>query len=267
MRKVWAFLARDFQSAVSYKFDFAFQFARVLIGVATFYFLGKLVTPAGPKFLAPYGGDYFRFVLIGIAFNQYIAVAVQSFSQRIVESQQLGTLEALFVTQTGATTIILASSVYGFLWATVSVAAYLLAGALLFGADLGQANYPAAAAVMALTVTGLSSFGVFSAAFVLLFKKGDPVSWMIAALSGLLGGVLFPIAVLPGWLQTIAKAVPLTWALDGMRRALLMGAGLADLRADLLVLAAFSVLLLPLSLALFHKAVQRAKRDGTLTHY
>ena len=180
MRKVWAFLVRDFQSAVSYKFDFAFQFARVLISVATFYFLSKLVAPAASGFLAPYGGDYFRFVLIGIAFNQYIAVAVQSFSQRIVESQQLGTLEALFVTQTDATTIILASSVYGFLWATVSVAAYLLAGWLLFGANLAQANVPAAAVVMVLTVTGLSSFGIVSAAFVVLFKKGDPVSWMIA---------------------------------------------------------------------------------------
>jgi ABC-2 type transport system permease protein len=267
MHKVLAFLRRDFQSAVSYKFDFAFQLARILIATATFYFLAKLVGPSATGTLTPYGGDYFRFVLIGIAFGQYIAVAAQSFAQRVAESQQLGTLEALFVTQTGVTTIVLASSVYGFLWATVSVAAYLAAGALLFGADLTGANVPAAVVVMGLTITSFSGFGILSAAFVLVFKKGDPVSWLTASLSGLLGGMLFPIAVLPPWLQAIARLVPVTYALDAMRRALLTGAGLRDLLPDLAALALFSVVLLPLALLAFHRAVLRAKRDGTLTHY
>jgi ABC-2 type transport system permease protein len=39
--------------------------------------------------------------------------------------------------------------------------------------------------------------GIISAAFIMRFKKGNPVTWMVATASELLGGVYFPIDVLP----------------------------------------------------------------------
>lgn len=40
----------------------------------------------------------------------------------------------------------------------------------------------------------------------------------------LICGAIFPVTVLPGYLEAISKAVPLTWWLEAMRRGLL-GAG------------------------------------------
>jgi ABC-2 type transport system permease protein len=37
----------------------------------------------------------------------------------------------------------------------------------------------------------------------------------------LLSGVLYPISILPEWLQGVALALPTTWWIEGMRRALL----------------------------------------------
>ena len=41
-------------------------------------------------------------------------------------------------------------------------------------------------------------------------------------------GALFPIAVLPDWLQTIGEAMPTWFAFEGLRDALFEGGGWAD---------------------------------------
>ena len=59
----------------------------------------------------------------------------------------------------------------------------------------------------------------------------------------LLSGVLFPVSSLPAIVQPIAKIMPLTYTVEGLRQVFIAGADLASaaLRFDLLVLAAFAV--------------------------
>ena len=85
--------------------------------------------------------------------------------------------------------------------------------------------------------------------------------------SELFGGVLFPIAVLPAWLQKISYILPITYSLNGMRHALLQGYSLHALAPDITALIVFSVVLVPLGLLAFKYAVKKAKRDGTLVQY
>jgi ABC-2 type transport system permease protein len=61
----------------------------------------------------------------------------------------------------------------------------------------------------------------------------------------LLCGLLWPISSLPALLQPIAKVLPLTYAIDGLREVLVKGADLssAALRFDLAILAAIAVFL------------------------
>ena len=39
-------------------------------------------------------------------------------------------------------------------------------------------------------------------------------------------GVYYPVSVLPGWLQAVAKISPATYALRGLRHAILNGASI-----------------------------------------
>jgi ABC-type polysaccharide/polyol phosphate export permease len=59
-----------------------------------------------------------------------------------------------------------------------------------------------------LTICAITSIGFVSAAFILVFKKGDPLNWGFSVLSWLLGGVYYPITVLPEWLQHLALSHP-----------------------------------------------------------
>ncbi len=78
--------------------------------------------------------------------------------------------------------------------------------------------------------------------------------------------MLFPISILPDWLQFVARLNPVTYALDAMRASLLGGAGVAALWRPLAVLLLFAAVLLPLSMSVFAWLLRRTKITGTLTH-
>lgn len=84
--------------------------------------------------------------------------------------------------------------------------------------------------------------------------------------SGLVGGMMYPVAILPQPLQILARLIPVTYSLEGMRAALLSGAGWGELWHSLAALLIFAAILLPLSFTIFAWALRRTKITGTLTH-
>jgi len=261
------FLQRDLRTQVSYRLSFLLQLAGILFSVTSYYFVGRIFGGQANPYLSAYGGDYFSFVLIGIAFLGYQSVALYGFSGVVQSAQTRGTLEAMLATPTRLSTILLGSSAWDFVFTTARVALYLLAGALLFGARFTGADWPAALLVLLLTVVCLSAIGILSASFIMIYKRGSPINFLISGVTLLLGGVYYPIEVLPPALQTVARLYPLTISLQAMRRALLTGASLTSLAGDLALLLAYTVLLVPLGLAAFGYAVRQAKRDGSLTQF
>jgi ABC-2 type transport system permease protein len=54
-------------------------------------------------------------------------------------------------------------------------------------------------------------------------------------------GVLFPVEQMPDYLQWLAKFLPLTYAVDGIRALMLQGQGLTDIGKETGVLAAYAI--------------------------
>lgn len=267
LSKPLLFLHRDLKTQMSYRLSLLLQLMGILFSSTSFFFMAGLLGDGAGQELARYGGDYFAFVLIGIAFVGYQNVALYTFSGVIRSAQSMGTLEAVLATPTRLGTILLSSSLWPFAFTSLRVVVYLLAGTFVFGADLSQANLVGGIVVLGLSVLTLSSIGILSACFVMVVKRGSPINFVISSLSALLAGVYYPVTVLPDWLQRTARVFPLTYSLEAMRRALLSGQGLGQLARPVAALFGFSLLLLPLSLVAFHHAVQQAKRDGSLTHF
>jgi ABC-2 type transport system permease protein len=266
MRKVLAFLKRDVRAELSYRFSFLFNVLSVFFEIASYYFLARFIGGSVPG-LGPYGGDYFAFVLVGVALHHYFATALAAFSRSIRESQLAGTLEALLATQSSLPTIVLSSAVYPFLWTSANILLYLVVGAGLFGAPLASANWGAAVVLLTLALVAFSGLGILSASFTLVFKRGSPVAWLFGALSWLLGGVLYPVTVLPEWLRHLSALLPITHAIEGMRAALLRAAPWSDLWPSLLWLLLFALAVFPLSLLSFQYAARWTRIAGTLAQY
>jgi ABC-2 type transport system permease protein len=77
-------------------------------------------------------------------------------------------------------------------------------------------------------------------------------------------GVYYPVEVLPGWMQTLSVISPATYALEGIRAAVLDGASLGDVWGDLWPLLVLGALAIPVGLAVFRAGERYAKRHGKL---
>jgi|YelNatPaOPRAMG01_1025707.scaffolds.fasta_scaffold00006_71 ABC-2 type transport system permease protein len=269
-RKVAAFFVRDLLWDLSYPLSFFWRGSSILFNLVTFYFLGHLVAGSGSAagYLSAYGGgNYFPFVLVGLALGAFQGVALTSISSAIQYGMYTGTLEAMLVTPTSLTTIVFSSVLYQFVSALLTILLYVVFGATLFGFSVAKTDFLSAAVMLALSLLAHLPMGIFSASFLLIFKRGDPITSLIGSFSALLGGVYFPVSVLPGWLQSVSFFLPFTHALEGLRQAVLNGRSLLELGTQVVILGLFAVILLPISLAVFTYAIHQAKRLGTLSQF
>jgi len=266
IRRLWAMFARDAQTEASYPLALLLQFVGIFFSVFVFYFLSQLVGDSAAGQINTRGGEYFPFVLVGIAFSGYFGVGLNSFAGALRTAQTTGTMEALLMTPTRLSTIIVGSATYSYLFTTLRVGIYLALGIAL-GVRFDVANWAAAGVSLLLAIVAFASIGIMAAGFIMVFKRGNPVTWLVANLASLLGGVYYPVSILPDWLQPLARLLPITYALEAMRGALLDGAGWVELALNMLILAAFCLLLFPLSLVVFRFAVHKARVNGSLTHY
>ena len=267
LRSVWAFLVRDYHVEISYRLSFLLTIGGVVIKALLFYFLSEFIEASTGGLLGDYGGDYFSFVIIGIALGGYFSTGLTSFSKALRDSQTTGTLEAMILTPTPVSWLVIGSAAWSYVYTTFRVLIYLLVGALFLGLDLSRANYGAAVVVLLLSIISFASLGILSASLIMVVKRGDPITAVFGNVSNLIGGVYYPVAILPAGLQVIAYLLPITYALRAMRGALLTGATWPQLAPDILALSLFCLILLPLALWVFRYAVDRARVAGTLAHY
>ncbi len=261
-----AFIRRDWAIDLSYRAPFALRGISLLLTLALFYFLGDVVDDAAFEDQQGIDSGYFGYVAVGLATFTVIQTSLISFSRKLREEQTTGTFEALMTTPASPSLIILASAVYEILRATIDGVVILLAAVVIFGLALDTSVGGIAVALVTLiaALALFASLGVAVAGLTVIFKRTAALLTLIMSAIALLSGVYFPIDVLPGWIQTIANAIPFTWTLELLRAALLGGdvdaARLAGLIASVLVL-------LPAGLVFFGWSLRRARRAGTLALY
>jgi ABC-2 type transport system permease protein len=261
-----AFVRKDLRIALSYRLQFVFQFSQVFFSVMLIYFIGKMVSAAGASdVLTAYGADYFAFALVGLAVNSYPKTGLITVTNELRQMMNQGVFEALCAGPVEYKWLLLYTTLWPFLFETIRVGFYFLLGVLFFGLTFPHANWPGAGAVLLATIPIFLMLGVLSCSILIVVKKGDPINWIFSSLSGLLAGTMFPVAVLPDWLQTVAFCLPLTHALEALRRCLLTGSSLRDVRGHLLALAVFAAVLLPITIVTSNLCLARARRSGAFS--
>jgi ABC-2 type transport system permease protein len=260
--KLRAILRRDLLTAIRHRSGFVVTLAGVLIELAAFYFLSRAI---GPGF-RPDGVEYFPFLLVGTGLYTFFVMSVQAFLSAVQEAQQTGTLEVLMTTSTAPAELIILSSISAFAGNLVNLFVYLFAGVAVFRASI-HANFLSCAAVLVLSLALALALGITAATLQVAFQKGSALLWLLGSGLWFLSGTMFPIHSLPRPLQFLANAVPFTYAIDGLRRALLEGQSITAMAPTLAALAGFSLILLPLALAGLALSLRRARQNGTLSFY
>ncbi len=262
-----AFFRRGLQEALSYRVAFLMRLVTGALQLGSFYFLARFIDLGRSPLLNQYGGDYLSFGLVGVALLNLQFTAVSAYPQTIRQAQVAGTLEAMLATPTPAWMVLICSPLYRFATAFLWGALLLVTGGLFFGLRFDNANAASLALTLPLCILAFASLGFFGAAATMLLRRPDPISFALGGLSTLAGGVFYPTQVLPAWLQAAGKALPITHALELVRRATFSNASVEELGSSLAGLALFCAVSVPLGLAAFAWTIRRARRDGSLTHY
>lgn len=266
LKKIFAFILRDLRIASSYRMAFFLDLIYIASAVTTFFFVAKTFGQGAAIHLQNYGKDYFSFVLIGLTFSAYLSASLNSFAQAIANERAEGTLELMLLSPTKISALLFYGSIGNFLIISFKAFAYILFGWLVFGFSLSNINFASTIVALFLTTLAFSTLGVLSAAFVLVFKRGNPINWAFAGLSKLFGGVFFPITVLPLYLQKVSYLLPITYSLEAMRKSIILGASISDISKELMILGVFFVILTPISVLSFRAALKKVKTDGSLLY-
>jgi ABC-2 type transport system permease protein len=267
LRKALAFLKKDFFVESSYRFLLVINLCGIVVSLLGYFFIDKLFGHRMAPDLQEFGVNYFSYVLLSTAFFGYIGVGMGSFAERIQTEQMEGTLESIFLTPTRMSTILFSLALWNLVIATIDMAVYVLLGIFLFKINFANINVTSAAVILLLTIVSFGSLGMLSASFVMVFKRGNPAGWIISSLEGLVGGVYFPVTVLPQWLQIAANFFPITYAIRAFQLSVYRGYSVIQLSREIGILLLFCFALLPLSLIAFRRAIDRARREGSLAQH
>jgi ABC-2 type transport system permease protein len=262
LHKLYAILRRDLLTAIRHRTGFAIAAFALLTELAAFYFLSRAI---GPGF-RPGGVEYFPFLLVGTGVYTFFVMSTQAFLSTVQEAQQTGTMEVLMTTSTPPAQLVVLSSVSAFAGNLIKLLVYVLAGAAIFRAPI-HINVLSCLAVLIFCIAIAMAVGLAAATIQITFQKGSALLWLLSSGVWFLSGAMFPIESLPRPLELVAHAIPLSYAVGGMRMALLQGQPMFSMTATLTALAAFSVVLLPLALWGLSSSLRRARRNGTLSFY
>ena len=199
---------------------------------------------------------FFVFLLTGISFLR----------ERIG-----GTLERLLATPVSQAEIVLGYSLgFGF-FATLQVAivlAFVLGrlgipalgpiAAFAIGLGVPSAGNPLIAYLLVLVLgLGAVSLGIFLSTFSRTELQVIQFIPIVIVPQGLLGGFFWPIGQLPSLLQPVARILPVTYAIDGLRQVMIAGADLSSPQVllDLVVLIGIAAVFMALAAATIRREV------------
>lgn len=252
-----AYLRLDIIEDLMFPVSTALRFVAVFVPVFLYLFQAEFLG-AQQQYTA---------TLIGISVAAALQESLTAFTSRLQSAQERGTLETYLVEPVPWRLIPLAMNVWRSLMGMVIAGLMLAMGCLVGGAQINVANLPAFVLVLLLGVAACNGVGLFAASFLILFKRGEPVIMLYGLAASLLGGALFSIDVLPGWIRWMSYLVPHAYVISAERELLdpaSTGAGIPLVPA-LISLVVFCVIAFTLGLALFDRALQYARRIGVLS--
>ena len=233
------------------------------LGLLTYHFVGRLVGPATGTGLPPNG--YFAFVCTGLMLHMMVMATLSALGSALAREAAEGTLEPALASGVSPAALIAGAALVPLGLSLLQAMVCAGAGSWISGIAWSQGCVATAFVTLAATLVASAPLGLLGAALWLVLRRPGVVTTLAAFAFGILGGVYFPVTLLPSPLRGVADWVPLAVGLRAFRAALLDGAGLTLAAPALGRLALVSLLTFPPAALALRFALDRARRRGTLT--
>jgi ABC-type multidrug transport system permease subunit len=257
-----AMFERDLRVFLSYRLRAVTLLLAPATTVTVFYYISRLARIDGA------GGDaYFAYVVVGIAGLDVLTSTVGLPPTMLRQEMVAGTFERLVVSPFGALRGIVGLMLFPLTQALIVAGATVAFAAAFFGLRLSWPEVVLSPLAAVLGGVAFAPLGILALAALLVAKQTlSAVGVVITGLS-IVAGVYFPARLLPDWVEWMSHVQPLTPALDLLRH-LVTGAP-SDIAPWTAVgrLAAFTAVLLPVSLWSLQRSLRHSRRRGTIIEY
>jgi len=202
-------------------------------------------------------------LLVGAVIWAFLGVVFEQVTETVAWERWEGTIEYTFMAPVSRWVHLVGMGIFAVLYGLVRAGAVMGLTVLFIGIHLPHANYGAAVALLGIASVSFIGLGTMTAVLPLISpERGMQLGFVTQGLMLVVSGVYYPVSVLPGWMQWVAKISPATYALRGNRAQILHGAGLAW--ADVWPLLVIGAVSLPLGVAVFKAGERYAKQHGKL---
>jgi ABC-2 type transport system permease protein len=204
-------------------------------------------------------------LLIGAVLWSYLGIVFEILTETVAWERWEGTIEYTFMAPLPRAVHLLGMGAFAVLYGVLRTAALFAVVAIFFGLSFAGANFGAALLLLAVASVSFVGVGMVTAVLPLVSpEKGAQLGFIAQGLLLVVSGVYYPVEVMPGWMQAIATVSPATYALHGIRAAVLDGAGVSAVWGDLWPLILLGIVAIPAGLAVFRAGERYAKRHGKL---
>jgi len=160
----------------------------------------------------------------------------------LIEARRLGVTRRLVATPTTVATVLFGEALGRFAVALLQGLIIFGVGWLVFGVDWGD---PPAALLLtvtfALVATGV---GMLGGSVLRNAEQATSIGPPVGIALGMLGGCMWPLAIVPEPMRVVGHLFPQAWAMDAFIALIARNTGLGGILRELAVLAGFAAVLL-----------------------
>ena len=196
------------------------------------------------------GARYVDFLVPGLVGLGIMSNAVFGLGFSIVDARRRKLMKRLVATPMPRAYYLLSYLFWRMMILVVEVAIPVGFGMIVFGVPM-RGSLPDLVVVCVLSSLAFSALGLLIASRARTIEAVSGLMNMVQVPMWILSGVFFSAQRFPDAVQPLIAALPLTAAIDALRRHMLEGAGLADLLPQLGVLAGWLVVCFAVALKLF----------------
>ncbi|MBN1786548.1 MAG: ABC transporter permease [Candidatus Methanofastidiosa archaeon] len=239
------------------------------LSILTLYFQGMgLVGGTQSSEFESFAGtqDYLVFIILGSAVFIFVSTAIWGVGNSIRREQMMGTLESIWVTPTSKITIFVGVALFDGLFSSYVAFMQLLISSLILPVNLIDLRLFVIIGIAFLLIFALYGLGFFFTGFVLIYKELEDFTNMITSAIKMVTPVSYPLSVLPAPVAFIALFIPLTYALQAIRKYMGVGES-GSLYQYLGLLLVFDLIFLVVGSLFFRYAERSAKRRGAIATY
>jgi ABC-2 type transport system permease protein len=204
-------------------------------------------------------------LLIGAVIWAYLGIIFEILTETVAWERWEGTIEYTFMAPLSRPVHLIGMGVFAIAYGLVRASLIFGVVAAFFSLHMPRANFGTALLLLSVASVSFIGIGMMTAVLPLISpEKGTQLGFMGQGIMLVVSGVYYPVSVLPGWMQAISTISPATYALRGIRHAILEGAGVGQVWGDIWPLIVIGVVAIPLGLWVFRRGEIYAKKHGKL---